>query len=819
MPRLLRFRGKDIPRLRHGDGEADQGRGDIQPLKGAAHAVLAADGPDAQIHLGPKGAQEGRQGLAPAAGIPAGLREIFLEGEIHILKGGAGSDQLRHRFHHRQIGPVVGALFHDEGIIAPGHEGAVVRMLRFHTDLLDHGLDRGQLVLSAEGHQHRAGADGGIKALREPPAGAEIQIRGQSLQGLPEAGGGIQGWEHAREGFRPGGGDIDMLRGAVRIQKFPADIHDRPPVPVHPQAGLLPHHRYRAGLQVFLRRQGQEGLRVLRGHDHRHTLLAFGNGQLRAVQALIFFRHGVQVDFQPVRQLADGHADAAGAEVVAALNHTGRLSVSEKPLQLPLLRRVSLLDLRAAGFHAMGVMRLAGAGRSPDTVPAGAAAQENDHIPRGGPLPAHVFLRGGGDDRADFHPLRRVAGMIKLIHDARRQANLIAIGGITRRGRGDQLPLRQLAGEGLAHRNRRIRRARHPHGAIDIRPAAQGIPDRAADTGRRAAKGFNLRRMIMGFIFKQQEPGLLLSVRLHFDLHRAGVDFLALVQLREFAVSLQIPDRHGGQIHQAGGFILPAQLPPYREIIPPGPLQQRILKADAVDLRQESGMAAVIGPVGIQHADFRNRGIPFFPAEIIPAEGKVVRIHRQAVRGDHFFQARTVQLREARQNRDLRRNRIIRFQRGRLLQRCFPRLHRVNDILLNLRDLRLREAAGKHIQLRAAHRRTLALGNNLDTLGRRIRPLVKLAREILHRKNGGSGRIRFLRDEIQLGLRENRFHRVIKKIPGQVFHIITIQKAHLFQPPDAQKIPELAAKGPGFMIQTRALFHIHSVNHRIYFPP
>src|SRR5699024_11840793 len=49
--------------------------------------------------------------------------------------------------------------------------------------------------------------------------------------------------------------------------------------------------------------------------------------------AVVFLGHQVEVYLQPVGQLADGHGDAARAEVVAALYHARDIPVAEQALE------------------------------------------------------------------------------------------------------------------------------------------------------------------------------------------------------------------------------------------------------------------------------------------------------------------------------------------------------------------------------------------------------------------------------------------------------------------------------------------------------
>ena len=182
----LELRGEDAAHLVGGHGKGHQGGGDVQVLKGAAHGVLAADGGDLQLLLGPVGPQEGGQRLAPAVGILPQLLEVLLEAQVGLLQIGTGGHQFGHRLDDRQVGPVVGALLGDIGVIAPGHQGAGVGLPFLPGDLVDHGLGGGELILATEGHEDGAPADGGVKPLRQAPLGADVQVRCQIQVALAE---------------------------------------------------------------------------------------------------------------------------------------------------------------------------------------------------------------------------------------------------------------------------------------------------------------------------------------------------------------------------------------------------------------------------------------------------------------------------------------------------------------------------------------------------------------------------------------------------------------------------------------------------------
>ena len=319
----------------------------------------------------------------------------------------------------------------------------------------------------------------------------------------------------------------------------------------------------------------------------------------------------------------------------------------------------------------------------------------------------------------------------------------------------------------------------------------------------------------MRFIFEEQQPGFLFPVRFHFNLHRAGIDLFALIQLRKHAPGLQRTNGHRRQIHQADGRF-PAEFPPNRQIILIRLFQQGIRKFDPVNLRQESGMAAMIAPVCIQHPDLRDGRIPFFIPEVLLTEGDVIRIHGQAIIRDKLFQACPIQIAEGFQVRHIRRTRIFGFQGCRLFEGGFPGFHRIDDIFPDLGDFRLRQIPVEGIELCTADQGTFSLADDLNTLGRRIGPLVKLTRQVFDGKDVGAGKVRLRRRDVQLRLGENRPDRFIEEVFGNEFRIVAIQESDFLEARDVQEGFGVGFKRTGFVVQARFFFNVDSVNH-LYF--
>ena len=308
--------------------------------------------------------------------------------------------------------------------------------------------------------------------------------------------------------------------------------------------------------KVFAVSEGEEFLRVFRGNDDGHALLRFADRELRAVKAFVLLRNGVEVDIETVRKLADRDGNAAGAEIVAAFDEGGGFAVHEQALQLPFLRGVALLHLRAAGReggYVVGFRRTRGAAAA---VAAGASAEQDHDIAGKWLIAPYVFNGSGADDSADLHMLRKVTFVIDFVHKAGGEADLVAVGAVALRGGGYELPLRELALDRFLNGSEGVRAAGDAHRVIDIAAAGERIADRAADTGRRAAERLDLRRVVMGLVFEKKQPGLLHAVNIHLHADGAGVDLARFVEIRKLAALFERFRGDAGKVHQADGLFI-----------------------------------------------------------------------------------------------------------------------------------------------------------------------------------------------------------------------------------------------------------------------
>ncbi len=815
-----------------GRGEGHERRRHIQILEGAGHGILAADGAHAEIDLGHKGAEHGRHGLAPALRILAQLLEVLLEGEVHVRPLEARGHELRHGIEHGHVGARIGVERRQVGVEAPGqarHRGGGPAQ---HRQLRHHGQSRGQLTGTAEGHEHRGGADGGVEALHEALVAGVVDVaherRQARLQGIGRSGslhnrigqasrrleGAVAGGGGTALVVRSGHGHGGVLRCAVAGQKVAAHVHDGGAAPVHAHARLLGHHGHRRGLQVLLVGKRDEGVHILGGQGHGHALLGLGDGELGAIEAVVLLGHGVQVDVQTVGQLPNGHRHAAGAEVVAALDHAAGIAAAEQALDLALHRRVALLHLGPAAFqrfHGMGLGRARGAA---DAVAARATAQEHHHITGRWRLAAHVVGWGSTHHGADFHALGGVAGMVQLVHVPGGQADLVAVGRIAGRRRGHELALGQLPGNGIGHGHRGISRTGDAHGLVHVGAAGQGVADGAAHAGSCAAEGLDLGGMVVGLVLEQVQPVLFHAVHIHLALDGARVNLLGLVEAGEDALLLQPLRADGAHVHEAHGLLVAAQLVAQLQIAVEGSLHVGVGDGHLVEHGAEGGVAAVIRPVGVDHLDLGDgRVAPLF-GKVGAAELDVGQVHGQAAISDEGGQLVVGKLGEAVDDLHVGRALEGHGQGVAGIQRGLAGLHRVDDIALHGFHGGLVQIALQVVHHRRAHQRALPLADELDALTRGIGALVELAGQKFHGEHRGPvGFGQLEGGNVGLRLGEHRGHASSEQLLADALHVVAVYQAHGREPLDAHDVAQLGGQRAGLAVEPGLLLNIDARYH------
>ena len=469
-------------------------------------------------------------------------------------------------------------------------------------------------------------------------------------------------------------------------------------------------------------------------------------------------------------------------------------------------------------LEAIQLVCLGRAGSAADAITAGAAAQQHDHIAGSGALAADVGGRGSTHNSANLHALCHITGVVDLVHLTGSQTDLVAVGGVTGGCGGDQLALGQLAGHGLADRLERVACAGDTHSLIDVAATGQRVADGTADAGGSAAEGLDLGGVVVGLVLEQEQPVLLLTVHITLDLDGAGIDLLALVKVLQNAALLQRLGTDGRAVHQGAVFLVAAQLGAHRHVAVKGFLHHGVVDLHIVQNGAEGGVAAVIGPVGIDHLDLGDGGVALLGAEVLLTELDIPQIHGQTLFLDELGKTCLIQLVEALQHCHGSGHGVLHLQGLFGLQRSLAGLHRVDDILFDLGHLLGGQSTLQQIDAGRAHQRALALTDELDALGSRGCTLVELTGQILHREGHALGSGQLGVGVIHRRLAEHGADALVEQCFVDAFHIVAVQQAQTGQVLDAQQAGELVFQTVCLDIKAGLFFHINTIDHWVGSP-
>ena len=457
-------------------------------------------------------------------------------------------------------------------------------------------------------------------------------------------------------------------------------------------------------------------------------------------------------------------------------------------------------------------MRLGGTGGTADAVTTGASAQQDDHIAGGGFLAADMAGGGGADHSADLHALGGIAGVVQLGDLPGGKTDLVAVAGIAGGGGGHQLALGQLAGHRFGNRLQRVGSAGDAHRLIHIAASGQRVADGTADAGGGTAERLDLGGVVVGFVLEQEQPILQFAVHIALNFDGAGVDLLALVQVFQYAALLQRLGGDGGAVHQGAVLLVAPGFGAQCHIAVKGSLHHLVVDLHIVQNGAEGGVAAVVGPVGVDQANLGDGGVAVFAAEILLAEHDVGVVHRQALLVAEGFQRGVVQRGKAVQRFHLGGNGKFHLQGGALCEVCLACLHRVDDILLDGGEVLLGQIAVQQIDAGAAHVGALALAQQLDALAGRVGALVKLTGQVLHGKNvrcGGQSVV----GHVYRRLAENGGDRLFKQGFVDALDIVAVHQTQVLQTGDAQQLLQLAAKILRLAVKAGLFLNINAIYH------
>ena len=267
--------------------------------------------------------------------------------------------------------------------------------------------------------------------------------------------------------------------------------------------------------------------------------------------------------------------------------------------------RITLLHFRAARFDGRLGVRLGRTRCAAAAVAAGIAAQKHYNVAFDGLAPYYIFLFVAAYNIACFQPFCFVIGVVHLRHKSRGKTYLVAVAGISRRRSLGYHALGKFAGQSCGNALSGVGAARHAHRLVDVCPARKRIAYGSAQTSGGSAERLYLRGVVMRFVFEHYQPLFRFAVVVHVYFHRAGVDFVAYVQIIQLAARFQLFYGNGGYIHHAHILIRTGSVELLEQlfILVQRDAQMRIVAAYLYisKFRSESGVAAMVRPVGVYY--------------------------------------------------------------------------------------------------------------------------------------------------------------------------------------------------------------------------
>ena len=317
----------------------------------------------------------------------------------------------------------------------------------------------------------------------------------------------------------------------------------------------------------------------------------------------------------------------------------------------------------------------------------------------------------------------------------------------------------------------------------------------------------------MGLVLEEEQPILVLAVNVHGHLDGAGVDLLGLVQICEDALGFKPLGADSAHVHEADGLLVAAQLVAHLHVAVEGGLDHGVIDLDVLEHGAKGGVAAMVGPVGVDDADLGDGGIAVLVLKILLAKRDVRLVHGKAALGDEGGEAGLIELAEAVDDLDgLGLGNILGKGFGEL-ERGQARFDGIHHVALDGLDVLVGQLAVQDIDLGGADGGSLALGDELDALAGGIRALVELAGQELHGERGDAAGGQLVVGEVHLGFGEHGGDAGAEQVLVRAFHVVTVNEAQGVEPLYAEDGDELAFKLLRLYIKAGFLLHVDARDH------
>ena len=288
---------------------------------------------------------------------------------------------------------------------------------------------------------------------------------------------------------------------------------------------------------------------------------------------------------------------------------------------------------------------------------------------------------------------------------------------------------------------------------------------------------------------------------------------IQLLQIPLGLEGLRADDRH---IHEGDGLI-PA---PGVELVPQGKVTAAAFFEEAVrgfhpiNLGEEGGVAAMIRPIGVDHADFGDGGVPAFGIpEVSLAEGQVVNIHGKAVIGHKTGPVSRRHGGEIQQGFHGGGHGIAHVQRFHPVKRGGAAFHRVYQMGAYFGEFHVGDFAVDEVDPGGGHGGAFLAGHNLDALGAGIGPLVVLAGQIFHGEHPASGLGQVFVGQVNLGFGEHRKPGLVKIGLVHALYVVAVDHPHALHAIQPQSGAQIVEHPFGFHGEFGLFLHIDAIYH------